>query len=154
MIVLRQRQVSSPEIIASSHPAIQPSSHPQPCPRQAMSDDRDAQLPACQKCKLRKVRCDRRAPKCGNCTKGNIACIIVDQVTGEQYARDFIRQLEERERHLRNRLGEHLSPDDGNTDTPSVTVRSDQAERTPVGPPTEESAGSHSGFVGDGSGLG
>ncbi|KAJ5020290.1 hypothetical protein J3E73DRAFT_435618 [Bipolaris maydis] len=47
------------------------------------------ELPACQKCKLRKVRCDRQAPKCTSCTKGNVACIVVNPATGEQYARDY-----------------------------------------------------------------
>lgn len=120
-----------------------------------MSDDRDALLPACQKCKLRKVRCDRRAPKCGNCVKGNVACIIIDPVTGERYARDFIRQLEETEKQLRQRLGDDISTGAGavETVTSTVTSRSDEADRTPWGPATGETVGSHSGFVGDGSGL-
>lgn len=106
-------------------------------------------LPACQKCKLRKVRCDRSAPKCANCTKGNVACIIVDPVTGEQYARDYIRQLEEEEVRLREKVGAN-----GRTAFDPATAVSDEAEMTPRGPPTGGSAGSHSGFVGDGSGLG
>jgi hypothetical protein len=114
-------------------------------------EEREYQLPACQKCKLRKVRCDRQAPKCTNCTKGNVACIIVDPITGEQYARDYIRQLEEREFDLKRKLGE---VDDADVGTPASTERSDAANRTPAGPETATSSGTQSGFVGDGSGLG
>jgi len=116
-----------------------------------MSEERDYQLPACQKCKLRKIKCDRQTPKCSGCMKGSVACIIVDPITGEQYARDYIRQLEEKERGLKRRLGE---TDDGAAMSPTLTEKSDAIERTPTGPATAASTGSHSGFVGDGSGLG
>jgi hypothetical protein len=116
-----------------------------------MVDERDYQLPACQKCKLRKIKCDRQAPKCSNCSKANVSCIIVDPLTGEQYARDYIRLLEEKELHLKQRLGES---NDRAEDTPAFTERSDGVGRTPTGPATAASTGSHGGFVGDGSGLG
>ncbi|KAF3036895.1 hypothetical protein E8E12_001977 [Didymella heteroderae] len=107
-----------------------------------------SQLPACSKCRTRKVRCDRQAPKCGNCTKGNVACIIVDAVTGEQYARDFIHQLEQEEIRLKARF------ENGTSQAGTVTLRSETTERTPRGPLTGETVASHNGFVGDGSGLG
>jgi hypothetical protein len=131
-------------------------------------------LPACQKCKIRKVRCDRQAPKCAHCTKGNVACIIVDPVTGEQYARDYIRQLEEQEAGLRARLGESVSERRDTIARDASTNRSEETEFSPTGPPTGPLTGpltgpitgpitgpptggstaSQSGFVGDGSGLG
>ncbi|KAI4629021.1 uncharacterized protein J4E87_003281 [Alternaria ethzedia] len=114
-------------------------------------EEREYQLPACQKCKLRKVKCDRQAPKCTSCRKGNIACIIVDPITGEQYARAYIRQLEEKELSLQRRLGDL---DDTGVVTPASTERSDAANQTPTGPETATSSGTQSGFVGDGSGLG
>jgi hypothetical protein len=119
-------------------------------------------LPACQKCKLRKVKCDRQAPKCAHCTKGNVACIIVDPVTGEQYARDYIRQLEEQEKELRAKVGERASEDEEAIARDAATIRSEATEPSPRGPPTGPrtgpltggSAASPNGFVGDGSGLG
>jgi hypothetical protein len=105
-------------------------------------------LPACSKCRVRKVRCDRQAPKCGNCTKGNVACIIVDVITGEQYARDYIQQLENEEARLKAQAGYRTS---SNGSGPQHTG---PADSTPRGPPTAETIASHSGFVGDGSGLG
>ena len=116
-----------------------------------MSEERENQLPACQKCRLRKVKCDRQAPKCTNCAKGSVACIVVDPITGEQYARDYIRQLEEKERDLTQRLG---ALDDAGVVTPVSTERSDGSHPTPAGPETAASSGTQSGFVGDGSGLG
>ncbi|KAJ4986211.1 Zn(II)2Cys6 transcription factor [Stagonosporopsis vannaccii] len=106
------------------------------------------QLPACAKCRLRKVRCDRQAPKCGNCTKGKVACIIVDIATGEQYARDYIQKLEEEEARLKLQLQSRISQD------VAAPGQSDRTEQTPRGPLTGETVASHSGFVGDGSGLG
>ena len=115
--------------------------------RDKMSTDA-SQLPACAKCRVRKVRCDRQAPKCGNCTKGNVACIIVDVVTGEQYAREYIQQLENEEARLKAQAGYKASR---NGSGPQQTG---PADSTPRGPPTAETIASHSGFVGDGSGLG
>jgi hypothetical protein len=113
-------------------------------------------LPACQKCRVRKVKCDRQAPKCANCTKGNVACIIVDPATGEQYARDYIRQLEDQEADLKARLSE--GPGERSEARDATTVRSEESEASPTGPPagppTGGSNASHTGFVGDGSGLG
>lgn len=130
-----------------------------------MSDNRDTQLPACQKCKFRKVRCDRAAPKCSHCTKGNIACIILDPVTGEQYARDFIRQLEAKERELKRRLCDHgvlEEESEGATaitagavdNTSPITTRSERLHQELTEQENVGSAGSYSRFVGDGSGLG
>ncbi|KAH8726122.1 fungal-specific transcription factor domain-containing protein [Phaeosphaeriaceae sp. PMI808] len=97
-------------------------------------------LPACQKCRTRKVRCDRGSPKCGSCTRSNVVCVIVDPVTGAQYARDYIRQLEEQEVRLKQALEEGTP--NGQEATPGR------------GPPTGGTIDSHGGFVGDSSGLG
>ncbi|PVI00954.1 hypothetical protein DM02DRAFT_525989, partial [Periconia macrospinosa] len=118
--------------------------------------ERRLQLPACQKCKLRKIRCDRGAPKCTNCTRGNVACLIVDPETGEQYARDYIRQLEEEEHNLREKLADSDQSDRG---TPvystHVALSPDSAERPQDRRPwSTGNTDSQSHYVGDGSGLG
>jgi hypothetical protein len=109
----------------------------------------ELQLHACQQCKLRKVRCDKRAPKCSNCTRGAVACIIIDAATGEQYARDYIRQLEEEEVKLKEQL--ELNSTEG---LPAPTPSSDNAESTQRNPIAKSSMAGQSQFVGDGSGLG
>ena len=106
------------------------------------------QLPACQRCRLRKVRCDRSAPKCASCSKGNVSCIIVDPETGEQYARDYLRRLEEQEKALKAQLGERTMRFENST--PGVSTESSNRVE---GPATASTAALQSYFVGDGSGL-
>ncbi|KAL5113491.1 hypothetical protein ACEQ8H_008627 [Pleosporales sp. CAS-2024a] len=125
------------------------------------------QLPACQKCKLRKIRCDRAAPKCGNCTSHRVACLMVDPETGQQYARDYIHQLEQEERSLTETLNARdstsanvISPATASTvispATASTCLPRDQL--SPAAGETESISHhrrrSQSCFVGDGSGLG
>ena len=86
-------------------------------------------LPACQKCKVRKVKCDRAGPKCGNCTKGSVACIIIDPVTGQQYARGYISQLEEQEAELKAKVGERLSERRESRDAATVRSAADLQDR-------------------------
>jgi len=102
--------------------------------------------------------------KCTSCTKGNVACIIVDLLTGEQYARDYIKRLEEQEAELKakfgERAGEHASERGEASQGPTTTSEAAETSPTapPSGPPTGPTTGgttaSRSGLIGDGSGLG
>ncbi|TLD21359.1 hypothetical protein PspLS_09268 [Pyricularia sp. CBS 133598] len=85
------------------------------------SPSKYALLPACQRCKLRKIRCNRQAPKCSNCTKSQAACVVIDPITSERYHRPFIHQLEERERELQERI----SSANGAIVTPSSETAAD-----------------------------
>ncbi|KAH7305219.1 hypothetical protein B0I35DRAFT_114047 [Stachybotrys elegans] len=119
-------------------------------PQNSEEDDHSRQLPTCRRCRVRKIKCDRGAPKCSNCTKAKAACIIVDPVTLEQYPRDYIRRLEERERELRLKL-EDASPvliHESATET-TITAEND----TPATQPSVSTLNPN-GYVGDGSGLG
>lgn len=107
--------------------------------------ERGRQLPACQRCKTRKIKCDRGAPKCSRCTKAKATCLVVDPVTAETYSRDFISRLEEKEKELRAAVEASVTPNltegglhDGHAESltsPSSISRANA-------------------FVGDGSGLG
>ncbi|KAK8088765.1 hypothetical protein PG997_003726 [Apiospora hydei] len=125
-----------------------------------------ALLPACQRCKLRKIKCDRQAPKCSGCTKSKAACIILDPVTSERYPRDFIHRLEVRAQELQAKVAAAAAPTtattpisegshtaagagDSNTEEPGPVAA---AERTPSNQALDSPAASR-GFVGDGSGL-
>jgi hypothetical protein len=57
-------------------------------------------LPACERCRLKKVKCDSLPPKCSTCVKSDTACIIVDPLTSERYTRDGIAQLERKLKDL------------------------------------------------------
>lgn len=43
---------------------------------EALEAERSKHLPACRRCRVRKIKCNRGAPKCANCTSSNAACII------------------------------------------------------------------------------
>ncbi|KAK7970396.1 fungal-specific transcription factor domain-containing protein [Apiospora saccharicola] len=119
-----------------------------------------ALLPACQRCKLRKIKCDRQAPKCSSCTKSKAACIIIDPVTLERYPREFIHRLEVREQEMQAKfaavaaarvtwISESGASGDSiggsNTEEPGLIAT---AERTPSNQALESPAASR-GFVGD-----
>lgn len=119
------------------------------CPTFIMTTDMDAdvergrQLPACQRCRTRKIKCDRAAPKCSRCAKAKATCLVVDPVTSETYSRDFISRLEEKEKELRVAVEASATPNlteggvnDNHTD--SLTSPNSRVNA----------------FVGDGSGIG
>jgi len=106
-----------------------------------------SQIPACQRCRLRKIKCDHAAPKCSGCTKASAACIIIDPFTQKQYTRDYIGELEQKEKEL---LGK----------TPAASERSvtnatpnEQADTSPKDAPSAESTTTFGGYVGESSGL-
>jgi hypothetical protein len=93
-------------------------------------------LPACERCRLRKVKCDTLPPKCGPCRRHGSACIIVDPVSRERYSRDGLYELEQKLKQLEEA-------------THSLTSAS------PITSPSSQNAikGARTHFVGDGSGL-
>jgi hypothetical protein len=109
------------------------------------------QIPTCQQCRLRKIRCDHAAPKCSACVKSSSACIIVDPMTKKQYTRDYIHDLECKEKDLKAKL------DDPNLLSCDTTAPDacDQARQdpSPVNARSIESTTTFSGYVGESSGL-
>lgn len=105
-----------------------------------MPEHGELKLPACEKCRLRKIRCDNLAPKCTPCGRRNLACVIVDPSTQQRYSRQNVQELVDRLRHLeaQNKHHETISPT-GALLAPTVS----DWEETTVGTP----------FVGDGSGI-
>ncbi|KAI6540156.1 hypothetical protein MCOR10_001023 [Pyricularia oryzae] len=130
-----------------------------------------ALLPACQRCKLRKIRCDRQAPKCSGCTKSQAACVVVDPITSERYHRSFIHELEERERELQGRISAAsgaaiVTPSSetaADAENPARPATGSDVGRRRTGTDEQHTPGgqvsvsdsptAHRGFVGDGSGL-
>lgn len=101
----------------------------------------DLKLPACEKCRLRKIRCDNLAPKCTPCQRRSVACIIIDSSTQKQYTRQNVQELEDRLKHLEAQTKSHEG-------FPSIGVLPPSAlsanwEEATAGTP----------FVGDGSGI-
>lgn len=106
-----------------------------------------SQIPACQRCRLRKIKCDHAAPKCSGCTKASAACIIIDPFTQKQYTRDYIDELERKEKEL---LGKAQA---GTARSATNATPNDQSETSPRDAPSAESTTTYGGYVGDSSGL-
>ncbi|RDA83203.1 hypothetical protein CP532_1228 [Ophiocordyceps camponoti-leonardi (nom. inval.)] len=49
---------------------------------------------ACNRCRLRKNRCDQRLPSCGSCAKADVACVGYDPITKREIPRSAIVHLE------------------------------------------------------------
>jgi Fungal Zn(2)-Cys(6) binuclear cluster domain len=106
-----------------------------------MKEHGDLRLPACEKCRLRKIKCDNLSPKCSPCQRRKLACIIIDPSTYERYTRQSVQELEDRLKTLEaqaNSQRETIPPDTNKSSTFSTDVQ-EPAFGTP--------------FVGDGSGI-
>ncbi|KAF2666335.1 hypothetical protein BT63DRAFT_56301 [Microthyrium microscopicum] len=75
---------------------------------------------ACDRCKLRKIRCDSTAEGCHPCQAANWACKTTDRITGKATVRGHAEKLEDDVRSLKatlveyhtrlKALGEHVQP--------------------------------------------
>ncbi|CUM62798.1 uncharacterized protein PRCAT00000356001 [Priceomyces carsonii] len=63
-------------------------------------------ISACQRCRVKKIRCDQHFPKCSKCVKAGVECIGLDPATGREVPRSYICHLEDRISILENKLKE------------------------------------------------
>ncbi|GAB1309828.1 Transcriptional activator acu-15 [Madurella fahalii] len=49
---------------------------------------------ACDRCKVRKIRCDALPEGCSHCANQNLECYVTDRVTGRTERRGYLQQLE------------------------------------------------------------
>lgn len=68
---------------------------------------------ACQRCRLRKTRCDRNLPKCKACERANAPCLTTDPTSGRAVPRSYLSHLEARVKELETELAKR---DDSNLD--------------------------------------
>lgn len=106
-----------------------------------------SQIPACQRCRTRKIRCDHAAPKCSGCAKASSACIIIDPFTQKQYTREYIHELERKEKEL---LGKARG---GSERSATNATPNEQADTSPKDAPSAESTTTFGGYVGESSGM-
>lgn len=59
---------------------------------------------ACNRCRLRKNRCDQRLPSCASCDKAGVACVGYDPITKREIPRSYIFYLEKRVEQLEELL--------------------------------------------------
>lgn len=112
-----------------------------------------SQIPACQRCRLRKIRCDHAAPKCAGCSKASAACIIIDPITQKQYTREYIHELEQKEQQLSAKLGESAVRPRSTGHEQSASGQRQEDDTSPKDAPSAESTTTFGGYVGESSGL-
>ncbi|KAM7204503.1 Fungal specific transcription factor domain containing protein [Naviculisporaceae sp. PSN 640] len=59
---------------------------------------------ACNRCRLRKNRCDQKLPSCASCEKASVACVGYDPITKREIPRSYIFYLESRIEQLESLL--------------------------------------------------
>ncbi|KAK2731187.1 fungal specific transcription factor [Colletotrichum kahawae] len=55
---------------------------------------------ACNRCRLRKNRCDQKLPSCASCAKAGVACVGYDPITKKEIPRSYVFYLETRVEQL------------------------------------------------------
>lgn len=61
-------------------------------------------IAACQRCRAKKVKCDRNFPQCSKCTKAGLDCVGIDPASGREVPRSYVFHLEQRVRDLERQL--------------------------------------------------
>ncbi|KAJ5551858.1 hypothetical protein N7461_006556 [Penicillium sp. DV-2018c] len=59
---------------------------------------------ACNRCRLRKNRCDQRLPRCQSCEKAGVRCVGYDPITKREIPRSYVHFLETRVSYLEKQL--------------------------------------------------
>ncbi|KAF2110685.1 fungal-specific transcription factor domain-containing protein [Lophiotrema nucula] len=65
---------------------------------------------ACNRCRLRKNRCDQRLPSCASCDKAGVKCVGYDPITKREIPRSYVFYLETRVSYLESLLHEKNIP--------------------------------------------
>lgn len=91
---------------------------------------------ACNRCRLRKNRCDQKLPSCASCDKAGVACVGYDPITKREIPRSYIFYLEKRVEQLEGLLSaNNLSfPPAENLDYCSKSGNGSSSVRSPTEP--------------------
>ncbi|EXJ67826.1 uncharacterized protein A1O5_09172 [Cladophialophora psammophila CBS 110553] len=65
---------------------------------------------ACNRCRIRKNRCDQRLPVCSACEKANVRCVGYDPITKREIPRSYVYYLETRLAYFEQQLKAHAIP--------------------------------------------
>ncbi|KAJ5970307.1 uncharacterized protein N7479_000225, partial [Penicillium vulpinum] len=91
---------SAPTAVSSTPPA-----HSTVTVSSASSSFRN--VSACNRCRLRKNRCDQRLPRCQSCEKASVRCVGYDPITKREIPRSYVYFLESRVAHLEKQLADN-----------------------------------------------
>lgn len=70
-------------------------------------------LPACERCRTKKIRCDSNIPSCSTCTKLGITCLNKDKVLGTVVDRKHLLSLNERLQNYDGNKRQRISGNSG-----------------------------------------
>ena len=146
--VKRQRQ--SPEELRaydrSPLPSVDKPREASP-PLNSPSSSSFRNVSACNRCRLRKNRCDQNLPACSSCEKAKVKCVGYDPVTKREIPRAYVYYLESRVAYLESLLVDndilYAPPEDFDLGTKPL---SDITTGRP--PATERLASSHTKTIG------
>ncbi|KAI9704979.1 MAG: hypothetical protein M1836_006759 [Candelina mexicana] len=62
---------------------------------------------ACDRCKIRKIKCDGAQGGCSNCRQGNVDCQTTDRITGRATTRGYVENLEQKNQAMTGKLLEY-----------------------------------------------
>ncbi|KAK4193696.1 positive regulator of purine utilization [Podospora australis] len=95
---------------------------------------------ACNRCRLRKNRCDQKLPSCASCEKAGVACVGYDPITKREIPRSYIFYLEKRVEQLEGLLTANniTFPASENLDYCSKSGPGSSSVRSPVEPTHSE----------------
>lgn len=65
---------------------------------------------ACNRCRLRKNRCDQNLPACSSCKKAGVKCVGFDPITKRETPRTYVYYLENRVSYLESLLANNGIP--------------------------------------------
>lgn len=91
---------------------------------------------ACNRCRLRKNRCDQKLPSCASCDKAGVACVGYDPITKREIPRSYIFYLEKRVEQLEALLSTNNLPFPApeNLDYCSKSGNGPRSVRSPIEP--------------------
>ncbi|KAJ6191357.1 hypothetical protein N7519_001378 [Penicillium mononematosum] len=95
---------TAPKPSATAEPSISPA-HSTAAPASSASSFRN--VSACNRCRLRKNRCDQRLPRCQSCEKAGVRCVGYDPITKREIPRSYVYFLESRVAHLEKQLADN-----------------------------------------------
>ncbi|KAJ5816781.1 hypothetical protein N7447_009014 [Penicillium robsamsonii] len=101
----RRAPQTSPVLISEQNQTSKPKSNDQTTPELPAPPFRS--VSACNRCRLRKHRCDQRLPRCESCEKAQVRCVGYDPLTKQEVPRSYVAFLESRVNYLNQVLIDH-----------------------------------------------
>jgi hypothetical protein len=97
---------STSAAVPSTSPALS-AAHSSTTAASTASSSSFRNVSACNRCRLRKNRCDQRLPRCQSCEKAGVRCVGYDPITKREIPRSYVYFLETRVAYLEKQLAEH-----------------------------------------------